>query len=389
LEGFIKNPLASNGVATSAFAVPESVRVHQEPDGTARIKINRRRWEFLDAIRGLAAILVVIQHGMERWSDPYYRFSHKYLGLGEAAVAAFFLVSGFVIPISLERYGSLKKFWAGRAFRLLPMYWTTLIAALLLNHFGLFALPAQSGVHWYRFLFANSIMMQDPLHQPAALGTFWTLTYETFFYCLCSLIFLLGVLKNTRILALAATLGYLLLTVAVAIALHASLSADKLSLVVTAFVGALIYRHSAGRATKAHLIQAIAIMAVALPVAQWIRLVRYPRPGDGNLNSFTSATVAWLAGYVLFLSFYAMRSREFPAVLLWLGRISYSVYLVHGILVGLIPQSVPVWIAMPVLLASTLLVSTLTYRFVEKPALSLQHRMFPHKPILVQVRESA
>jgi peptidoglycan/LPS O-acetylase OafA/YrhL len=358
-------------------------------NGIAKTRADHGRWEFLDAIRGLAAIMVVFQHGLERWSGAYSQLSHRYLGLGEAAVAAFFLVSGFVIPISIERYGSLKKFWIGRAFRLLPMYWVTLCVALLLNHVGWFAFPAGAGEHWYRFLFANGVMMQDPLNTPAAIGTFWTLTYETIFYVTCSLIFLLGALRSTRILALSAALGYLLLTLSAALILHRSVSADKLGLIVTAFIGALIYRNSTGTATTAQVIQVIAIVAVALPVAQWVRLVRFPKPGDIGMNSFSSATLAWIAGYALFLGLYSIRGREFPRVLLWLGRISYSVYLVHGILVEIIPGSIPVWIAMPLLLASTLIISELTYRLVEKPAVSLQHTLFPHKPLVREIRGRA
>ena len=44
------------------------------------------------------------------------------IDLGKYGVLLFFLVSGYVIPMSLERHGSLRRFWIGRLFRIYPAY---------------------------------------------------------------------------------------------------------------------------------------------------------------------------------------------------------------------------------------------------------------------------
>jgi peptidoglycan/LPS O-acetylase OafA/YrhL len=68
------------------------------------------RYGFIDAIRGIAACLVLLQHALYQsgiLGDPsagkLTGFIPNWLELGETGVVAFFLVSGFVIPLSLER----------------------------------------------------------------------------------------------------------------------------------------------------------------------------------------------------------------------------------------------------------------------------------------------
>ena len=46
----------------------------------------------------------------------------RHIDLGKYGVLLFFLVSGYVIPMSLERHGSLRRFWIGRLFRIYPAY---------------------------------------------------------------------------------------------------------------------------------------------------------------------------------------------------------------------------------------------------------------------------
>ena len=44
----------------------------------------------------------------------------------------FFLVSGYIVPASLERKGSVRGFWVSRVFRLYPLYLVALVTAILL-----------------------------------------------------------------------------------------------------------------------------------------------------------------------------------------------------------------------------------------------------------------
>ena len=44
------------------------------------------------------------------------------------------MVSGYIVPASLERKGSVRGFWVSRVFRLYPLYIVALVAAVLLAY---------------------------------------------------------------------------------------------------------------------------------------------------------------------------------------------------------------------------------------------------------------
>src|SRR5690348_1427083 len=68
------------------------------------------RLAFLDALRGLAAGAVILQHAGLILSAGYTSVAMSVFDLGNFGVMLFFLCSGFIIPISLERQGSLRTF---------------------------------------------------------------------------------------------------------------------------------------------------------------------------------------------------------------------------------------------------------------------------------------
>ncbi|HEX5501271.1 MAG TPA: acyltransferase family protein, partial [Thermomicrobiales bacterium] len=74
------------------------------------------RLGFLDALRGVAVLAVVGVHLGERLFAGYGRVVESRFALGHFGVTLFFLCSGFIIPVSLERQGSLRRFWARRFF---------------------------------------------------------------------------------------------------------------------------------------------------------------------------------------------------------------------------------------------------------------------------------
>src|SRR5437762_8805346 len=90
------------------------------------------RLTFLDALRGVAALAVVAQHLGERLWPAFGHVTTFYFQAGQFGVVLFFLCSGFVIPASLERYDSLASFWIGRVCRLFPLYWFSLVVAVVL-----------------------------------------------------------------------------------------------------------------------------------------------------------------------------------------------------------------------------------------------------------------
>src|SRR5271156_5148787 len=98
---------------------------------TAKSTVRAGRMEFMDFARGIAALAVAIQHCGESIFPSFAKFSFQYFNVGQCGLIIFFLVSGFVIPLSIERVRSQKRFWIHRFFRLFPLYWFSLLIVIV------------------------------------------------------------------------------------------------------------------------------------------------------------------------------------------------------------------------------------------------------------------
>jgi peptidoglycan/LPS O-acetylase OafA/YrhL len=107
-------------------------------------------------------------------------------------VAVFFLVSGFVIPFSLER-NSLRGFFIRRFFRIYPCLWVVQILVL-----G--ALTWQAHWHSTPFLYSpgviasNAVLLNSYLAHLFIEPVCWSLLVEELFYLICALCAWRGVL---------------------------------------------------------------------------------------------------------------------------------------------------------------------------------------------------
>ncbi|QLY33134.1 acyltransferase family protein [Nocardia huaxiensis] len=390
------------------------------------------RFEFLDALRGLAAMAVVIQHCSERLFPAYFRFSQAYFGLGEFGVFVFFLVSGFIIPASMERGRSLGAFWVGRFFRLFPLFWACLAAALILHSMGRYGLPAQFMDDPVVNLLSNLTMMQFFIGgwDIQIVGASWSLSYELAFYLFLSLLLIARLNRRSVPLAVLAVIvivpGALLppalingaqanavtrsivvvATILVA-AVFARLAADRrmalaaiLLAVITVplvlnqpgesvltfgyfatmFVGTVLYRMASGE-ISAWL--GWAVFGFTLCVIFGISLFIPPTlaPETGVWVTWVKQPLTIIPAYLLFAGALLLRRCSFPRPLLYLGRISYSLYLVHVLVLDSPRWSTSVlgvpaaWLTLCTWVIGVLLIATATYRLIEQPCQNLGHRI--------------
>src|SRR5262249_43128814 len=167
-----------------------------------------QRLGFLDVARGVAALMVVLAHGLAQCVPGFLGWSRSNLDLGRTGVVLFLLISGFIIPVSLEQGGSLRKFWLRRIFRLYPAYWDSVAVAVNCGVRGPLSLlirPADDG-SWL----ANLTMCQGFIGRPHAWGLYWTLQLELVIYAACSLLFACGLLRRVGwTVGIVLVLGYL------------------------------------------------------------------------------------------------------------------------------------------------------------------------------------
>src|SRR5689334_11088822 len=139
----------------------------------------QQRMAWLDALRAIAALLVVYAHLSHYLLRGARDVSAEWLHAGPAGVMLFFLVSGYIIPASLERHGDLRRFWIGRAARLYPLY---LVVC------GLMAVTVPltlSGT------VAHLTMLPQLLGAPLLTPVVWTLSFEMAFYLIVAALFAL------------------------------------------------------------------------------------------------------------------------------------------------------------------------------------------------------
>lgn len=335
------------------------------------------RLEFLDSLRGVAVMAVFLSHMLTDLLPGYRHFQFHYMELGTFGLNLFFLCSGFIIPVSLERAGSLGRFWVRRIFRLYPLFWLSvglLTACYLLvpsaSSRATARVPEAFASDPLGVVLANLTMLPTFFGFPLLSSVYWSLAYEMIFYVLVSLLFAAGVIRRTVpitlvVIALTAICEIVLpLTVGPRIPLGAT------GTLLTMFAGTVFYRlHSGELAGRS----AALLVGVSLGVLVTTGLVN-PPGGAGAVPNLYLIT-GWIASFAVFGLFYLLQARRLVGALVPLGLISYSVYLLHPLALALVIPFGTVWTTMTVLMLLVLAASTLAYRWVELPAIRLGQRL--------------
>jgi len=308
------------------------------------------RHEGLDALRGIAALCVVFQHAAARTTantDLYWPLLETF-NFGRFGVILFFLISGFVIPPSLER-GGLRLFAVNRAFRLLPILWLSVGTGILIHIYEGRAFTAAD-------VAASMVMLADPLGLHPMLGVYWTLTIELYFYIACCALFAAGLLGNVRIT------GAIALMFAI---VGAMLGREMWAFPAWLFTGMVIRRAYDGDPVAKP--WAIACVAAVLCAAVILAL-------GPNSNKYLQPLPRGLAMVLptpIFLLF-VFRPIKVSAPLVTLGTISYSIYLLHVGALRLLPAG-PLY---PFLICGlTIIFAALAYRFIERPMIQFGRRL--------------
>ncbi|UBU08773.1 acyltransferase family protein [Nonomuraea gerenzanensis] len=371
------------------------------------------RLAWLDALRGIGALAVVGEH-LTTWAMPWLRPTA--INLGVYGVLVFFLVSGYIIPTSLERHGDLRAFWVGRAFRLYPLYLAVIALVLALAWW----IPVRPEVpRDLSSVAAHATMLLDVVGLAGVLNTMWTLSYEMVFYLLAAALFAGGVRDRWGVLpALLAVAG----GVAGLVLSGPVVTGGWPAWVSCGVFAAGMYCVVSGRGRRVAAC-VLGVMALALVLLSsrvpWFGVaivavmfagtaVRRWESGAGPLwpvavtAVVVAATPLWalnagwwwvrpdvwgltiLLAALTFAAAMALRARRLPAVLTWLGAISYSLYLVHLpiLLVVMEVAGEMRWSPLPsqlgvsaIFLCLLLPASWLSHRYLELPMQRLGRRL--------------
>jgi peptidoglycan/LPS O-acetylase OafA/YrhL len=329
----------------------------------------RERLLYIDAIRGMAALSVVIFHALLWYPGSLTDGVGQFIDFGKFGVVLFFMVSGFIIPFSLDdaRADGLRVFIIRRIFRLYPAYWVSLAGAAATAIILGFPLSLTQFA-------VNMSMLQGFFRVGDVLPVYWTLLIELIFYSLCAVLFHLGVLRRIRVLS-GMSLGFLLLALPMAWArwyTGATLPV-ALPLSLSLMFSATLWRHylrDRDIRARRHALALLSVFLVSMPL---ISLLAYNRNfGFGETwYRYNNTYVLAVAAFLLFSFRWRLQNRA----LVWVGQISYSVYLFHGLLLllygNLLLTSSFIFAHIAAYVSLTLALSYLVFIAVEKPGVRL------------------
>ena len=350
--------------------------------GTGASKTSHR-YHFLDSLRGLAALAVVVYHCYHGGS-LYKALSSTVPGVvdvvlshGWLGVQVFFVLSGFVICHSIRRADITVRFVGvfalRRSVRLDPPYWTAIVALIAVNAASnlLFADRVAATPSWQTLL-AHVCYLQNILGYGDLIPVFWTLCYEVQFYLL--FIILVGLMRRISGRTAADTISFWQLLP------HLVLAGLSLRLLLSPTGGLkgwgihVWYMFFAGYLLQWTLSQRVS------------RLWCYAYAGVLLMTTVVAKDAACGTVLVTGIAIFVAGNRSGletwlkKPLLLYLGRISYSLYLIHVIVGGKIvnlgrrvsgESSLAAWGWFLLAVGASILAAHILHRLVEAPSLRL------------------
>jgi peptidoglycan/LPS O-acetylase OafA/YrhL len=399
---------------------------------------------WLDAIRGFAALCVVFEHASYLVLTHVRHYLYHWLDFGQYGVFVFFLVSGYIIPASLERKGSVRGFWIGRAFRLYPPYLLALVLSVIGYELGVVSLGGGQH-HPLITAFSWLLMMPNLLSGSNVPNVTWTLSYEMVFYLVVAALFSVRAHRRTGSYAVACAIAALALggVLPMSALVHGVRNAGLTSIVADAlilagvglavrgrrhapggpgmlaiggacvaaltaltlltvnqyypypwegytilafmFTGTLVYRAEQGDVSRVRVaVIAVAVLGLTVAAGLWDGSRRHAGMWATNSDQWR---YQWTTSLVLAAATFGLgllvRKRRVPRFLAWLGLVSYSVYLLHPLVLSALTATgifhrQPLTMQVPLfalIIVAVLACSAASYYLLEKPMQQLGRRI--------------
>lgn len=354
--------------------------------GIEKNKIDTNRYEAIDGLRGFLAIFVFIHHSAiwfdylhsGTWRTPD---SHLYTHLGQTSVSLFFMISAFLFVSKLINHNSLSFDWKGffksRFYRIAPLYYFSLlvIIGLAMSQTSWKISTSDSDLfysvmHWLFFTitgqpdingFENTFIINA--------GVAWSLTYEWLLYFGLPSVSLLMLKKRPSVVYLLCSLSFILV-----MAKFGHIRLEHLLSFVGGSIAPFILKYKTNSINwNTPLISVFMLLCLF---------------GIGFFESTTNILCKLLI--TVFFTLVALGNNMFGILknktLKLLGDISYSTYLLHGLILFIsfryvigtetitayseLEYSLVIFVLTPVLVG----ISYLSYLYIEKPFIAFGKR---------------
>lgn len=349
-----------------------------------------RHYNGIDFLRGLAVIFVIFYHIyaiLNIADSKIFSYIH-YFGL--LGVSLFFIISGFLVYGSftniLQNYSlknAIKKYTINRLFRILPAYYFNFFIVILL------ATSTMSADYFYSWGFfkqviANLTFCAYFIYKIAGIGlngSYWTINVEMLWYIFVPFI-ILYFNKDKQIIwgIIISFMLFLLIDIVYFQELFGIKKSQGALLNYISFqffpqfaffgVGILIFKHK-------HILVFISkfwwlVSAITLMIFMYL--------SHYDLNTFfVRNLVILIISTLLFIFIYCVDLSKY-CLISWIGKISYSLYLWHfPILVLMKNQNVLQFVSFEIFVLIfviiLLIISSLSYYFIEEKGFDLKHKL--------------
>ncbi len=345
--------------------------------------MQRRHFDHLDGLRGIAALWVALYHS---WTGGHVDELHdvlpRFLAVaifeqGFLGVPVFFVLSGFVIPYSASRTSDRDfqpvRFMHRRWRRLSPPYYAALVLTVVLGLLEEQVRDLVFDVPTPTEFVAHLLYLQDLLDQQRIGVIFWTLAFEMQFYILFALMkWLAG--RSSNPYAFDVLLG-LALVVSIPWALGLTAAGSSRGVFIDNW-----YLFLVGNAV----FQITQRPMWRYPTAAFVVLLAVASPLRGGTWTGAGAATAALVALLVFTSGSPLERVLSTSAAKFVGLVSYSLYLIHNAVAGpiffviyeVVDHTVATeTVALLVVVAAQLFAAWIWYLVFERSAMAWSRRL--------------
>jgi len=352
--------------------------------------VKQTKYASIDGVRGFLAIFVFIHHSdvwyyflrTKEWSfPPTYIYSH----LGPTSVAMFFMITAFLFFSKLiDAYkGGLDwlKLYVSRIMRIVPLYLFAIgVLFLLVGYLSGFTLsePGQNVLlelgQWIAFMEPDINLVYGT--RLIVAGVVWSLAFEWVFYFSLALVGRTFFRIRTSQSILVFSVAGLLLFLFILFYFYPYGVWRRMSPFLGGIAAAFLVRNAKLRSWASQ-------DGVALVLVPAVIFVLFFYPSVYEFVPYLVFTLMFIA-VASGNSFFGILTHSFCRTL---GQISYSIYLLHGILLFVTFELVfgvgrasqlsvwEHWLVVGICAIALVLLCSLTYHFIEKPFINSAGRV--------------
>ena len=340
--------------------------------------------QIIQALRGFAALLVCFLH--MKGAIKTGELPNVLFGNGAVGVPLFFIISGFIMYTTTQKllpnWRPIVAFIAKRLLRIVPLYFVcTLLYLAVYSKLNLYVFEHPTWLLPSLFFYPTYGSLTGPAYGFPALAVGWSLNYEIYFYLLIAVcafagrwrwVVLISILLASVFIVPLITNGYVMQSLRQWYTYQFSYCSLMTNPILIFFVSGIAlgkFYHLQNVPSNARLVNVLVFLSCTNFALSYLGIIPL---FHAYWHHFFNCT------FLIFTLLWRNKINAYavPQVFVFLGDCSFSIYLIHPIVIGILPTfyrtlgmqlNVEGWFYFSQLLFVIIAVSALCYLCIEKP----------------------